>query len=144
MSTTDQGAASGPLPTIDVLELARFLRNALANPEGKGGSYTDDFTGRKTDLSLVPGGPVAASRVMLNSDVHSVLGWAIAETTGNTPASIRLWDGRGITGEQFGRINLQGNESVRDWFIPHGIRCYSGAIFLQVVTGSVEGVVYWQ
>jgi hypothetical protein len=141
VSTTAPGAS--PVPTLDVLELAQYLKRAIADPEHEGTSYTDEYTAKKTDLGATPGAAVTASRQVLNSDVHALIGWSIAETTGTAGATIRLWDGRNTTAEQFTRINLQPNESVRDWFIPRGIRCFTGAVFLQVIGGSVEGVVYW-
>jgi hypothetical protein len=126
------------------MELAEHIRRLVADPELGGGSYTDIFTGKKTDIATSPGGAVNASRVIINSDVHAVLGWSFAETTGTTPATIRLHDGNAATGEVFARINLAANESVRDWYIPKGVRCFTGRLFLEVIAGSVEGVVYWQ
>lgn len=138
------GSGTSPTPVIDVLELERYIRRALTYPTTDDAAYTDDFTARKTDIAATPAGAVSASRIVINSDVHSLLGWSLAETTGTNAATIRLWDGRNATAEQIVRINLGANESVRDWFIPRGVRIVSGAIFLQVVSGSVEGTVYWQ
>lgn len=143
MSTTATGSAATPTPVVDVLELARLLRRAVADPEHGGGSYTDEYTAKKTDIATAPGGAVAASRLVLNTDAHAVMGWEFAETTGNAGATIRLHDGNSANGEVFTRINLQANESVRDWFIPRGIRCFTGRVFLEVLSGSVEGVIYW-
>lgn len=143
MSATNQAPGVSPVPVVDVSDALRYLRRVLEYPTDQDTAYTDEYTARKTDLAANPAGAVAASRQVLNSDVHALLGWSIAETTGTAGATIRLFDGANASGEQFTRINLQANESVRDWFIPKGIRCFTGRIFLQVISGSVEGVVYW-
>lgn len=128
---------------VDALELSEYIQHYLADPARNDHSYTDLFTGNKTDLGATPAAAVAASRVVLNSDVHAILGWAICETTGTASAAVRLIDGNASNGEVFARINLVQGESVRDWYIPKGIRCFTGRLFLQVLSGSVEGVVYW-
>lgn len=143
MSATNQAPVATPVLVVDVLELSAYLKHMLANPERFGASYTDLFTGLKSDIATAPGAPVVASRVVVNSDVHAVLGWAFAETTGTGGAAVRLHDGNNATSEVFARVNLAANESVRDWYIPKGIRCSTGRLFLEVVNGSVEGVVYW-
>ena len=67
-------------------------------------------------------------------------GMPSANTAG---AAVRIHDGNNANGEVFARINLAANESVRDWYIPKGIRCFTGRVFLEVMSGSVEGVIYW-
>lgn len=97
----------------------------------------------KTDLGLSPGAVVAASRVVVSGDVHMLRGWAIVETTGANPASIRLRDGTGINNEIFARINLAAGESTRDIMSSKGVKCTTGNIWLEVLSGSVEGVLFW-
>lgn len=143
MSATNQGPAATPVLVVDVDELAAYVHDMIANPERSGKSYSDIFTGNKTDIATVPGGAIAASRLAINSDVHAILGWSFAETTGTAGASVRIHDGATAQGEVFARINLQPNESVRDWYIPKGIRSFTGRIFIEVIAGSVEGVIYW-
>lgn len=143
MSTSTPAPGASPVLVVDVMELATYLHHALADPERYAGSYSDIFTGNKTDIATAPGGAVAASRQVINSDVHAILGWSFAETTNAAGATIRIHDGNQVSGEVFARINLGANESVRDWYIPKGIRCFTGRIFLEVVSGSVEGVIYW-
>lgn len=143
MSATNQGPAATPVLVVDVDELAAYVHDMIANPERSGKSYSDIFTGNKTDIATAPGGAVTASRIVINSDVHAILGWAFAETTGTAGATIRIHDGSSATGEVFARINLTSNESVRDWYIPKGIRCFTGRIFIEIISGSVEGVIYW-
>lgn len=128
---------------VDALELSEYIQRYLADPARNDHSYTDLFTGNKTDFGPTPGAAVNASRVVLNTDVHAILGWSICETSGVSNAQVRLIDGGAVGGEVFARVNLLANESVRDWYIPKGIRCFTGRLFLQVISGSVEGVVYW-
>lgn len=144
MSATDQGGAATPLLIVDVDELAAHIRRLIADPSRGGGSYTDIFTGNKTDFSPIgPGLAVNASGIIINAGVHAVLGWAVCETSGTANAQCRIHDGNSANGEVFARINLLPNESVRDWYIPRGIRCFTGRLFLEMISGSVEGVVYW-
>lgn len=144
MSATSGAAAATPLLIVDVDELTAHIRRLIADPNLGGGSYTDIFTGNKSDFSQIqPGGAVNASGVIINTGVHAVLGWAACETTGTNNAQVRIHDGNSAQGEVFARINLLPNESVRDWYIPRGIRCFTGRLFLEVIAGSVEGVVYW-
>lgn len=107
-------------------------------------AYIDAYTWKKTDLAGSAGGATAASHTVLPGNVRSLGGWAITETSGVNVASVRLHDGANANAEQFGRINLQANESVRDLFDRHGVRCSTGRIFLEVIAGSVEGVIYWR
>ena len=144
MSATNQGPAGGPVPVVDVLEASEDYRRRVADPAHMDKSYTDLFDYLKTDISLVAGGAITASRSVISSDVHALMGWALAETTGTATASVVLWDGRGVQTEVFAPINLGINESDRDIFMPKGVRCGSGGIFIQVVSGSVKGVVYWR
>jgi hypothetical protein len=143
MGTTNMAPGATPVLVVDAMELAEYIRWCLANPEHGGGSYTDLFTGNKTDIALSPGGAITAGRIVINSDAHAILGWAFAETTGAAGATVRIHDGSNANGEVFARINLQANESVRDWYIPKGVRCFTGRVFVNVVSGSVEGVIYW-
>lgn len=97
----------------------------------------------KTDIATSPAGAVTASRQVLGGDVTELVGWALAETTGLSPAAVRLRDGNSAAGEVLARINLAANESARDTFTTRGIRVFTGRVYLEVVSGSVEGVVYW-
>lgn len=144
MATNDNAPAHGPVLVMDVFELHDYIRELEGSSQDQRGGYSESYTARKTDISGSVENPVTASRVILGGDVRSVMGWAVAETTGAAGASLRLHDGGIATGEQFVRLNLAANESVRDWFEPKGLRCFTGRVFLEILTGSVEGVLFWR
>lgn len=98
----------------------------------------------KTDIGATPGAAVVASRVINAGDIAVLMGYALAETTGAASAAIRLRDGNLAAGEVIARVDLLANESVRDFWTPHGVRVATGHLFLEVVSGSVEGVVFWK
>jgi hypothetical protein len=99
----------------------------------------------KWDISTGIALPITASvELPLGGAVRAVYGWAFAETTGTAAAAVRLHDGSQTGGEVFARINLTAGESTRDSFAPNGIKCRSGYLYLEVLSGSVEGVVYWR
>lgn len=140
--TTNTGQR--PVLVVDVHELREYLREVEGQSQDQQGGYSEHFAWQKTDLALNVDQGVSVSRAIMSGNVRAVCGWALTEATGAATASIRLHDGNGITGEQFGRINLQANESVRDYFAPHGIRCSTGRVFCEVLSGQVEGVLYWR
>lgn len=98
---------------------------------------------QKTDIAASPAGAVTASRQVLRGDVRALVGWSVAETTGTAAAAFRLRDGTGTTSEVLARINLAANESDRDTFGQRGILVNTGNIWLEFISGSFEGVVYW-
>lgn len=144
MSATNDTAARMPLLVTTPHEIREYVREILGEGGDSIGAYTEEFSWRKTDLGANPGTAVAASRQVLGGDVRAVCGWSVAETTGTAGAIVRLHDGSQTTGEVFTRINLVANESVRDIWPGKGIRCFTGRVFLEVVSGSVEGVLYWR
>lgn len=97
----------------------------------------------KTDIGPTPAAAVSGSRAINTGDISVLTGYAVAETTGAATAAIRLRDGNNANGEVIARINLVANESVRDFWTPAGVRVFTGHLFLEVLSGSVEGVVYW-
>lgn len=99
---------------------------------------------RKTDLGQNPGAAVAGSRLVLaGGDVRRLLGWAITETGGVAVASVRLRDSQDASGEVIARINLAaGGSNIALAGLP-GVKISTGRIFLEVIAGSVEGVLYW-
>lgn len=75
-------------------------------------------------------------------DAHLLCGWSVRETTGAAAAVFRLHDGRDVTAPILASANLAANESIRDNFATPGIRIRTGGVFLEVVSGSIEGVIY--
>lgn len=99
---------------------------------------------RKSDISPTAAGAVTASGQLAPTGVcKQLIGWALAETSGLNTATLRIWDGVNTEGSVMVRINLAANESTRDRSGPPGIQCVSGGLYLQIVSGSVEGVIYW-
>ena len=138
------GLPVGVTPVVDVLELARLSDeqlNALALPPLE---PFESFAWKKTDIGPSVAAAVVASRQVLGGDVRALCGWSVAETTGAASAAIRFHDGSSATGEVFTRINLVANESNREYFTKDGVRCFTGRIYLEVISGSVEGVIYWR
>lgn len=110
-----------------------------------GGEYHDrrDHRWHKTDLAAKPAGSVAASRAVLSGDAVALMGWSVREPTGAAGASFRLRDGD-ANGEVLCNANLAANESIRDLFTHPGVRVETGKVFLDMIAGSVEGVIYWR
>lgn len=73
-----------------------------------------------------------------------VIGWSAAESTGSAAAKFRLHDGTSAAAPELtATISLTSSESDRDWFGDQTILVTSGAIFVDIISGSVELVVYW-
>lgn len=101
--------------------------------------------GHATDLAATIGGDVSADRVVVSSGARVLLGWSIAESAGSL-ASVRLRDGvEGATPVHtvLAAIALAANGGDTQWFADEGIEVKSGAISLEVVGGTVTGVVFW-
>ena len=69
-------------------------------------------------------------------------GWSVREATGTAAAVFRLHDGRDATAHVLASANLAANESIRDNYSTPGIKLETGSVFLEVVSGSIEGVIY--
>lgn len=87
------------------------------------------FAATTTDLTLYTGNAV-------------LLGWSFAETTNSATASLTLNDGPDDTYPEIVRINLAINESTRDYPPGNGILIRTG-IFLEILSGSVEGTIWF-
>lgn len=133
-----------PVLTIDVRDLKREWHEYVGGEVEWYEAYTQDFTYKKTDIAATPAGAVAASRQVLAGDVHSVCGWCITETTGAAAAQFRLLDGSAVGNEVIGSAKLAQGTTNAVTFSDHGVEVYTGRIFLQVVAGSIEGVIYWR
>lgn len=79
-------------------------------------------------------GPINSSRCCL-------VGWALYETTGVSPASIQLRDATDTGGLLVAPILFNAGQSTRDWFGPYGIEMTIG-LWETVVSGSVGGSVF--
>ena len=96
------------------------------------------------DLGANPATAVTASRQVLGGgDVSRLLGWSIRETTGTGTAVFRLRDGNNANASVLANANFAANESIRDFWFPAGIHVATGRIFLEIVSGSIEGVLYY-
>lgn len=97
---------------------------------------------RPEDIAPAPGGPVTASVQVIQGGANELCGWALTETTGTATAALRLRDGNSATSKVIARINLAANESVRDYFDAHHLEVVTGMIFLEWLSGSIEGTLW--
>jgi hypothetical protein len=86
--------------------------------------------------------PSAASQILVAIGAHVIFGWSFTEPNVEG-AKIILRDGTTGAGKYIAAITLNQNESVRDYFVG-AIALESGAIYLEVVSGHIEGAVYWE
>lgn len=105
-------------------------------------ALADDLGGRGTegrvqDFDL----GVRAASVLVSGYGCDLHGWAIAESTGAAVAKVRIRDGRDVGGAVVAPITLVASGSSAVWFGENGVACESG-VFLEVVAGSVEAVLY--
>jgi hypothetical protein len=75
--------------------------------------------------------------------VSTIYGWTITESTGDAKAKVRLWDGTSNAGYYITTITLESNESTRDFFPVETPTIYNDAIYLEIVSGEVEGCVFY-
>jgi hypothetical protein len=99
--------------------------------------------------SLSPNPATAGQTLVCQADgvavvPTSLIGWSAAESTGSAAASFRLHDGTSAaTPELTAAIKLVAGESDRDWFGDQTVEVFSGSIFVEIISGSVELVTYW-
>lgn len=74
---------------------------------------------------------------------QALLGWSLAESTGSAAAKVRIYDGTGTSGRLMAVIALVSGASSHVYMAQGGLELFNGALYLQVVSGSVEGSVYW-
>ena len=70
------------------------------------------------------------------------VGISVSETTGSATAKVRVRNAN-AAGTILDTITLQGNESVSHTY-PRGRSAASGTVYVQVVSGAVEGSVFTQ
>lgn len=76
------------------------------------------------------------------SSVSGIFGWEINESTGSATAKFRLRDGTTAAGREIATINLAAGASSDIELGGPGSLTGSG-IFLEVLSGSVEGSILW-
>lgn len=88
----------------------------------------------------IPGEKVGETAAKIQ-DVSAILGYSFTEP-GEGEAKIRLWDGESNIGRYICTVTLaKGATSARDIFSAPYL--YNGAIYLEVVSGKVEGTVIY-
>lgn len=128
-------SALGPGPQAPAPETVELILRA-------GGHHK---SAERTDISAGVAGAVNASRqVLAGGDVEELIGWSLRETTGAAAAEMRLRDGNSAAGEVLAVVGLAANTSSFVFASGRGVRVLTGRVFLEVVSGSVEGVVYWK
>lgn len=131
MSTSTPGAqqAGGPQgpPAKLITELTQWLEQERLHP---------------IDLAPAPGTAVNASTQVINGGARALCGWSIIESTGAAAAALRLRDGAGVNSRVLLRINLNPGESTRDYLDHHGLEIQTGMVWLEMISGSVEGVLW--
>lgn len=99
---------------------------------------------RKMDISAGVAGAVAASRaVNSGSDVSRLRGWSVRETTGAAGAAFRLHDGQDANGDLLATVGLLAGASDHRSLPGNGVCVERGRIFIEILAGSVEGVLYY-
>jgi hypothetical protein len=93
----------------------------------------------------MPSTPISATTTISlpGEPVNWVLGWSLAETTGTGTARVRIYDGTSSSGSMLASVNLAANDSVRDVLAEGLLKPTSGAVYVQVAAGSVEGSIWW-
>lgn len=67
--------------------------------------------------------------------------YSFTETSGGGTAKVRLWDGSAAGTGLIASITLLASESTRDPITMHGLP-YSTGLYLELVSGTVEGQVF--
>ena len=100
------------------------------------------------EIDLPAPGPVRALPVkagqasgLLIGPRAVVYGYNLTEATGAAAAQVRLWNGGSNTGSLLLSIKLASGTSATQWTTGPGVLA-DGGVYLEVVTGSVEGAVY--
>lgn len=86
-------------------------------------------------------GPATTADVLLITGRALLKGFSLRETTGTATAAVTIHDGIADNNNFLAVIDLNASESVRDWFTGRGVLVDRG-IFVEVLSGTVEGVVY--
>lgn len=122
-----QAGAPNRAPAALITELTQWLEQERLHP---------------IDLASAPGTAIAASAQVILGGAKALCGWSIIESTGAASAAIRLRDGGNNQSRVLLRINLNPGESTRDYLDHHGLEIQTGMVWLEVISGSVEGVLW--
>jgi hypothetical protein len=90
----------------------------------------------------VPSTPISASGVIA-TNAKMLTGWALAETSGTASAAVYIYDGSNASGSLLAPVNLAAFESTRDILPAPGLPITSGQLYVQVVSGTIQGAVWW-
>lgn len=100
------------------------------------------YRARPVDIAASPGGAVGASRQVISGGASHLVGWSLAETTGAAAAVIRLRDGKGATDQVLATIRIPSGQCLPFALEHHGLCIETGNLWLEWVSGSVEGVLW--
>ena len=70
-----------------------------------------------------------------------IAGFNLHETSNENPAFVRIHDGGDVNAPTMLFISLAPGESTRDWYFPGGLKFRYG-VYVEIVTGTIEGVMY--
>jgi len=124
---TKLGAVTLDAGTLAALE---SITIGTALPAGTNAIGTVDLAAA-TPTAIVDAATVSATRY---------IGVTVCETSGSAAAKVRVRN-QNVSGVILDSITLQANESV-SYTYPRGRSAASGTIYLQVVSGAVEGSVF--
>lgn len=83
--------------------------------------------------------PLSGASQALSTTNRVYFGFSVRETN-NAIATIRIRAGGVITGDILDTIQLNPNESAREWYGPQGIQAHGG-LYVEKVAGTYEGSV---
>ena len=91
-------------------------------------------------------GVAEGAQNLASTSAGRLVGWSLRESTGTSPAVVRVWDGRDNTGALVACVNLGQGASETQWMAPGGVSFQHG-LFVEVIEGdglsvAVEGAVY--
>lgn len=136
--------ARTPVIVVTTDDIEHEVRRLLTDPAYDSSGYSESYEYKKTDISGGVAQAVTGSRGVLGGDVLALGGWCLRETTGAAAAAVRIHDGSTANNELLATIGIP--SATSSIVIPRGkgIEVSTGKLFLAVVSGSVEGVLYWR
>lgn len=83
-----------------------------------------------------------ANGTLVASGARELLGWSVTATTA-AAGHCRLRDGNYAGAPVVAVIQFVAGGDDHEWLADQAVALNSGAIFLEVVSGTLEGEVYW-